>query len=342
VASSPAVSVLLPVYNRERLIADAIRSILAQSFADLELIVVDDGSTDGSAEVVKSFSDSRIRIVSHPANRGIPAARNTALDEARGRFIAWLDSDDVARPSRLAEQVGFLERNHEIAMVGSCAGKIDGEGRRLGGIRLVPFASEDIRAWHLFTPAFQQSAIMGRAEVLRGYRYREDYPVCEDLELTTRVIGEHRTANIPKALIDRRLHTGQSIETSKPEIAERKRALLTSMLSEIGVSFTMDDVDRHIELGLIKMPTALPADAYLDWANDWLGRLDAANHQSRSYEPRALRFASGYFWLRACRRAMRTSGPAGLGGLLTGRRSAGLLGANSRRWVSQAFPLLAA
>lgn len=341
-ASVPVVSVLLPVYNREALVGDAVRSILAQSLADFELLVVDDGSADGSLEVVRSFDDPRIRIVAHQANRGIPATRNTALDHARGRYLAWLDSDDVARPNRLAEQVAFLERNPDIAMVGSCAGKIDRQGRRLGGTRVVPFASDDIQAWHLFTPAFQQSSITGRADVLRQYRYREDYPVCEDLELTSRIIREHRTANVPKVLIDRRLHPEQSIETGKAAITERKRALLALMLDDLGVPFTASDIERHIELGLIKLPTQLPAPDYLDWADQWLRALIRANEQSRVYSPRALRFAAAYFWLRACRRAMRSDGSAGLARLFTRRSGAGLLGGHGRRWASRALPLIAA
>lgn len=334
--SAPAVSVLLTVYNRERLVGEAMRSILGQSFDDFELVVVDDGSTDHSLSVARSFDDPRVCVVAQKANRGIPVTRNNALDHARGRYVAWLDSDDVARPTRIAEQLEFLEAHPEVAMVGSCAGKIDGDGQRLSGVRLVPFASEDIAAWHLFTPAFQQSSLMGRASVLQRYRYREDYPVCEDLELTARIIREHRTANIPRVLIDRRLHAEQSVETFKPEIAEMKRALLRPMLRQLGVDFTLGDIDRHIELGLIKLETQLPARDYLDWADDWLKRLVTANRQSRVYHPDALRFAAGYFWLRACRRALRSDRSAALRRLLSSKPSRGLLGRHGRRWLAQA------
>jgi len=333
---TPAVSVLLTVYNRAQLVGEAIRSILDQTYHDLELVVVDDGSTDHSLNVVRSFDDPRIRIVAQRANRGIPATRNNALDHARGRYIAWLDSDDVARPTRIAEQLDFLEAHPEVAMAGSCAGKIDREGRRLSGVRLVPFASEDIAAWHLFTSAFQQSSLLGRADVLQRYRYRADFPVCEDLELTARIIREHPTANIARVLVDRRLHAEQSVETFKPKIADKKRRLLAPMLQELGVAFTSEDIERHIELGLIKVPTQLPARDYLDWAEDWIGRLLAANAQSHLYAPGALRFASAYFWVRACRRAMRTDRPAGLQRLMQARSTRALFGKCGRRWLAQA------
>ena len=109
--------------------------------------------------------------------------------------------------------------------------------------------------------------------------------------------------------------------------------LLVSLLIATDVG---DDLSRHIELGLIKLETQLPARDCLDWADDWLKRLVTANRQSRVYHPDALRFAAGYFWLRACRRALRGDRSVALRRLLSSKPSRGLLGRHGRRWLAQA------
>jgi len=119
VNAQPAVSVVLPVYNREKLVARAIASILDQRFEDFELIVVDDGSTDGTRQVVRSFADHRLKLVGLPANGGNALARNAGMDLARGEFIATMDSDDVSLPERLGKQVAFLRDNPQVSILGT-------------------------------------------------------------------------------------------------------------------------------------------------------------------------------------------------------------------------------
>lgn len=339
--NAPVVSVLLITYNRERVVADAIRSVLGQSYPDFELIIVDDGSTDTTVDLVSSFGDRRIRVVRLPANQGIPAARNCALDHAVGRYIAWLDSDDVARPNRLAEQLAFLALHSDLAMVGSCAGKIDIDGSRRKGLRIPPFAHEDILAWQLFRSPFQQSSIMGRAEILKRFPYRKSCSVCEDIDVFIRLTRKHRVANIPKVLIDRRLHRDQTVETQKARIGELKKALLKPLLEELGVNPSSLDLEQHLQLGLIKStPEACPSQ-YLEWAEGWLSGLVDANERSRLLDRDALRFTAAYFWLRACRRAAATApapAPAqALSKLASSKLIKGMFAPHGRAWAAQAF-----
>src|SRR5262245_26703612 len=109
-SSDPVVSVIVPVYNRVDLLKDAVRSVLAQSFADFELIVVDDGSTADIAGALRPFEDGRIRLMRHDVNRGAAAARNSGIAEARGKFCAFLHSDDQWHPEKLARQVAFMSK----------------------------------------------------------------------------------------------------------------------------------------------------------------------------------------------------------------------------------------
>src|SRR5687768_3609783 len=114
---SVPVTVLMPVYKGERHIAEAIDSVLAQTFRDFELLIVNDGSTDGTAAIVKAYNDQRIVLLSRP-NGGVSAALNTGLEQARGEYIARFDADDVCYPHRLQVQYDFLRSHPDYVMVG--------------------------------------------------------------------------------------------------------------------------------------------------------------------------------------------------------------------------------
>lgn len=126
----PVVSVVMPVYNVEAYVAEAVQSVLRQTFSDFELIIIDDGGSDRSVEICKSFDDQRIRIVSQ-ANRGLAGARNTGIGEARGRYIAFLDSDDRWLPEKLALHVIHLDNNPQLGVSFSASRFIDAVGRPL-------------------------------------------------------------------------------------------------------------------------------------------------------------------------------------------------------------------
>lgn len=338
-SADPQVSVIIPAYNRAAFIADAIGSILGQTLRDLEVIVVDDGSTDDTAAVVDSIADRRVRLVQHGQNRGIPHARNTGLDAARGRFIAWLDSDDLARPHRLETQVRFLKAHPTMPMVGCCAGRMDASGAQRRGARVPPLAAADIGAWLLFRSAFQQSSITGRAQVLRRFRFDPGYPVCEDLDVFVRLSRSYPLCNLPEVLIDRRMHEGQSIRSAQEAIRTAKHAIFTDALDRLGLTFSEADVDRHIMLGHPK--GHLVDRAALDWSEAWLRRMREANARTRHVEPDGLRLATSYFWVLACLSAMLQVGRMGSATRMARSPLApGLLGSEGRAWLARAIPLM--
>ena len=292
------ISAIVTVYNRAAMIGAAIDSLAGQLADNLEIIVVDDGSTDDSARVVEAIADPRIRLIRHDGNRGIPAARNTGLEAARGDFIAWLDSDDLARPGRLERQARFLDANPAVAMIGGCAGRMTKDGRPRRGARVPMLTHEDIRAQLLFRSAFQQSSIMGRADILKAFPYSPSFPVCEDIDMFVRLTAEHRVANLPSILVDRRLHEGQTIHRESLQIRERTGEIARRSLANLGLSAGKEDVERHVTLGNLK---AQPAGSeFLGWSEDWLARIVSANRAARIYDPDALAFVSGRVWLRAC------------------------------------------
>jgi glycosyltransferase involved in cell wall biosynthesis len=329
---APSISVIVTVFNRERYIEQALESILSQTLTSLELIVVDDGSTDSTVERVLGFSDPRLRLIRHERNLGIPAARNSGLCAAEGEFVAWLDSDDVALPTRLEQQIDFLTRNPSVALVGCCASKVSATGARLRGVRVPPLDHQAIKAWLLFRTAFQQSSITGRTEILKQYPYRQEFPVCEDVDMFVRIAADHEVANMPAVLMRRRLHAGQIVRGSADKIIEAQGRIGAPMLQSLGIEISADDLKCHALLG-----TSLgsrPDRFYLQWAEEWLHRLIAANARALLFKPDALRLAAAYFWIWACLRCSERS--LALKGLLGSRISCGIMSAQRGRWFVQA------
>ena len=199
----PIVTVLLPVYNGERYLREAVESILAQTFEAFELLIVDDGSTDGTEAICRSFTDPRIRLICQERNRGLISALNDGIDQITTKYVARMDADDVSLPDRLARQVAFLESRSDIAACGSWARElVDG---RLRDVMRRP-TGEYLRqtAWQP-VPIFHPTACL-RTEVLREFRYRTDYVHAEDYDLWLRLCRNHRIDNVPKVLLHYRIH----------------------------------------------------------------------------------------------------------------------------------------
>lgn len=329
--TDPTVSVVIPSHNRERYIAAAVQSIIRQTFADWELIVVDDGSTDRTCEIVASFADPRIRIVLLQANEGIAAARNVGLEEAHGEYIAWLDSDDIAKSDRLARQVQFLRDNPDVALVGGCAHKISPEGHRLPGTRVPPLRHEDIRCRQLLTSAFQQSAIMGRAGILKAYPYDPRFQVCEDIDVCVRVAAKHRLSNIPNVLVERRIHDTQLSRGQKHKVLAAQVRISRPQFERLGLN-TSDD--HLLRMGaLARTPDCRPNDDDLRWAEAALGEIIASNDRFRLFDDAALRMFAGILMFHHYRR--RSPGTA-VRALATSPFAAHLLQARSVAWFAGA------
>ena len=336
----PKVSIIIPVHNREIYISDAVNSTLSQTFRDLELIIIDDGSTDRTPEILDSFRDRRIRVLRNDANAGIPVARNQGLSEANGKYIAWLDSDDMMAPARISIQVEYLDNHAQLALLGTCAGKCDAGGRGLRGIRVPPLNNDDIRAWLLFRSAFQHSSLMGRSEVLQACPYREDLPVCEDLDLFIRIAESHKLENLPRVLVTRRIHDAQTIRLHGDLIVETQIEIFQRQLKRIGKNACVEDVHRHILLANLKQRGIKPDMEYLDWAEDWLAVLQQANRVSQYCAVSSLEFVAGLFWSVACWHARRTAGLRAYRKFLSSPLRRSLVGRNGHRWLKHYMPLV--
>ncbi|MDN5871008.1 MAG: glycosyltransferase family 2 protein [Nitrococcus sp.] len=299
-SSTPAVTVLIPVHNRASYIRDAIDSILAQTFADFELLVIDDGSTDGSAEAVAAYRDRRVRLLRNVTNLGIPGSRNRGIDEARGEFLAFLDSDDRARPERLAHQVAFLRAHPDHAAVGSWIEWMSEAGKPLGRIKRKAVAAEQIAAERLFRSCLENSAAMARTAILRRYRHREHIKLGSDYDLWARIAADHKLSALPRVLTYRRQHGGRSTHGRVEEIKAWRLQIFAEQLHSLGIAYSPSDLERHYELRRMQKLPQRPDCAYLEWAQDWLQRLRSANARNFCYPEPAFSHVLGSFWLKAC------------------------------------------
>jgi len=305
---SPRVTVFIPVHNRELYVRVAVNSILAQTFEDFELLIVDDGSTDGTLDVLSRYSDPRLRVESNGSNLGIPRTRNRGLELARGEFIALLDSDDHAYPRRLARQVAFLDGHPEIAQVGSWCSFMDADGKMLDRIRRQPLAADDVHAHLLFHCPVINRTVMARTNILRNLRYDEDFPRCQDYEMHARLVRNgYRLANLPEILVCGREHGGRFTGRTAELGRDRKMAVYRRMLEPIDIDATDDELARHHAL---TRPVERPTDEidYLGWAEAWLWRIKQANRVRPVYPEPALSRALGAIWALNCWKARRALG----------------------------------
>lgn len=285
----PLVSVLIPAFNAEKYVEQAIRSVLEQTHTNLEVIVLDDGSEDATAEVVGRCSDPRLRLVRNVENRGLASIRNQALDLAQGEYIAWLDADDRSSPCRLEVQVRHLQRNPAVGVVGSW---VVGEQSTGFEIWKYPSHSSIVRARLLFdNPIAMSSALMRRA-VLDSYEGREffraPFAPAEDYDFWVRVSSRGwRLANLRQKLTFYRVHPFQTSHLDKSRQLRAIGQIQREVLGDLGVVPSAEEMALHLKLGIGWGADLQTSD--LPRVREWFQRLSSANDMSAKYSPLALR-----------------------------------------------------
>ncbi|WP_448701617.1 glycosyltransferase [Mucilaginibacter sp. AW1-3] len=204
--TNPMITVLMPAYNAERYIAEAIASVLQQTYADFELIIVNDGSTDGTRNIIRTFKDPRIKLIDQP-NMGVAAALNTGLEHATAPYIARFDADDICYPERLEKQLHFLQHNPEYILVGSDAEYIIENGDFLFNFQCIAHTHDEIMAKLYFYCPFIHPTVMYKKESVRNAGgYPNHAHNFEDYLLWTNIARIGKLYNMPQPLIKYRLN----------------------------------------------------------------------------------------------------------------------------------------
>lgn len=206
-------SVIMPVYNGEAYLRQAIDSILEQTFKDFEFIIIDDASTDGTIDIIRSYTDSRIRVIRNRSQKGNYPSRNKGLELAIGKYICVMDADDIAYPQRLEIQYMYLEAHPDIWAVGTSY-----DFSKPGNKRNLPSSHKQLMICLLLNNIFLHSSLMIRSDILKIQGgYNEKYVYSSDYELMSRLALLGKVENLPDVLMMYRWHKSQISQSHQEE-----------------------------------------------------------------------------------------------------------------------------
>jgi len=247
---SPRVTVFMPVYNAEKYLAKAIESILCQTFHDFEFLIINDGSTDGSDAIIRSFNDERIRIHTHLKNVGLAVTVNEGLDLTNGVYMARMDADDISLPSRLEKEVNFLDTHPDVAVVAAHVLMINPQGRA-AGIMAEDFSTNSYEQIKEVLPnenCIPNPTIMGRINILRNYRARQSQIRAEDWDIWWRMVSAKvQIAKLDEILVHYRIHPeSETFKLNRENIYLKKFRLQTGFFWGKLKSFNINAFDFRV------------------------------------------------------------------------------------------------
>jgi hypothetical protein len=217
---NPLVSVVMSVFNGQTFLSEAVESILHQSFQDFEFVVIDDGSTDGTVDILSTFAkrDKRVRVV-RQHNQGRPKSLNDGIGFASGRYIARMDADDIAFPNRLETQIDFMEQNPEVGLLGGAFERINSAGQTIDIIR-PPLEDSQIRSiMERYNPMCHPAVLMRRDLVVATGGYRKPLLDADDYDLWLRLAERSKLANLDQVILRYRIHPNQvSVKNARHQV----------------------------------------------------------------------------------------------------------------------------
>ena len=290
------VSVVLPAYNSELYIKIAIQSILDQTYTNFELIIIDDGSSDGTKNIIQSFSDNRIRFFSNETNLGLITTLNKGIDLCQGEFIVRMDADDISLKNRIKKQVAFMQKHPDIAVSGSWYKAFNkGFQKKVKG-----YSNPNIlKGILLFNTCLCHPATIIRKNILDKYNFKYDltYKNVEDYDLWIRISKVAQLSNVPEFLFLYRTHNNQISQLHTQEQKLLANSLRKRFLNELGFIFSDKELDIH---NLIAGNIFINSKNQLNEIETWLISLINQNKKLKCFDEDALCFVASKFWLDSC------------------------------------------
>lgn len=243
----PETTVLIPVYNCAKYIVAAIESVLNQKYTDYELLLIDDGSTDNTAEIITTIKDSRIVFLKNSKNRGIVYTLNKGLALAKGKYIARMDGDDIMLGNRLETQIDFLNKNPDFGIVGGWYQVINAEGKVIDTVEGVTDC-RNAQLNLLFRNQFTHSAVTMRTNLAKQLKYDPDFQYCEDYDLWVRFAEVSKVANLPDYFVQYRWYSENSCGRKQKELKQAMFNLLSRELDKIGVKHSAEELMLHLAI----------------------------------------------------------------------------------------------
>lgn len=294
---APRISCVLTVWNGEAYLTDAIRSILTQTFHNFELIVVNDGSTDGTADILDRIQheDSRIRV-QHQSHAGLVAALNHGMAFANSEYIARMDADDISMPDRFTVQAEFLDKHQEI---GICGSWIETFGGETSAVVKYPTSDGAIRCQLLFSSALAHPSTMLRRSVLIQHKLQYDDSAldAEDYDLWTRAALCTRFANVPAVLLRYRMHPQQIGHRRIENMEASSQFIRLSQLARLGISPSPEEAQLHHDISRWEFESST---SFLSATREWFKKLLRANELSKIYPDADFLAVLGRWWSEIC------------------------------------------
>ena len=233
------ISVVMAVYNGEKYLRAAIDSILRQTFSDFEFIIIDDCSTDNTANILKSYTDDRMQIIRNEQNLRLPASLNKGLKMARGKYIARMDADDISVKDRFLRQIRYLEENQDVAAIGGSFQVFNEHGKNMYIKRA--YCDEMLEKYYLIPSPIAHPTAMFRKSMTvdEGFFYDEKYTSAQDYDLWLRVAKKHKINNIPDVVLKYRVHTNS---ISKKRSEEQQLNAANIFIRNLPIKISMEEV----------------------------------------------------------------------------------------------------
>lgn len=280
IEEQPVVSVILPCYNAETYIGDCLESILSQTWKSFELIIIDDGSTDNTASIIKNHDDSRIKYIKNKKNRGIVYSLNKGISLAKGKYMARMDADDIMHKNRLEKQVLFMENHPNIALVGSWHYIID-ESKKIIGLKQYFTKNEEIKLILPFENPFSHPSIMLRLEVAKSIGYSQSYSYCEDYDLWIKIASKNKVANIPECLTYYRVHPSNNLREYTQTQKQSTLELQSDIMDEWGINPTVEELLIHAKISTNQSKQHFTSEEKINALTIWINKV--LTYQQKQY-----------------------------------------------------------
>ena len=249
--SEPLVTVLMPVYNAEKYLDEALCSILGQTFTAFELLIINDGSLDHTENIIKKHTDERITYLKNSKNQGIVKSLNIGINLSKGKYIARMDADDIAKPTRLQQQVDFMLANPEYKLCGSQAIAIDENSKEQFQIN-TECAYDDIKVQMLFKNRFIHPSVIFDKQIAKSILYDIDYQYAEDYYLFSQITLTYKVANLTGHLLNYRVHSENITSKKKTEIGHSEKKVIKYNLNQLFGEVVSDEtisIHHHLLTG---------------------------------------------------------------------------------------------
>jgi glycosyltransferase involved in cell wall biosynthesis/GT2 family glycosyltransferase len=346
VPAAPLVTVLLAVHDGEPYLQAALASVLGQTVSDLELLVVDDASRDGTPGILAGFEDPRVRVLRNDEQRGLAASLNRGLDDARGAYVARLDADDVAMPRRLERQLARIRSAPSVAAVGSAVLELD-EAWRVGAVHAMPSGVAELRWSSLFSSPFFHPSVLVERDVLErnGLRYDTGFEESEDYDLWARLLEVGEGDNLADPLVLYRVHPDQASQRRRELQRACQLRVASRLIRAVAPALDGTAVDLAWRVGAAEPVSAEEAEAAADSYRKLVSAFEtrwgrSARRRAARDLLRLARSATGSARAGIVGDALRLDPalPGHVAGRRRERRRAGSVQEEAERWLARIAP----